>query len=357
MKGADAFADLFSAHATSALVANLRTRVEVVEVEGQRLPLTVNDADEVGNCYICRPSAAFVDYALEETRHLTSDRGRAAMQGLIRATAPMVRATGLDHQVQVNNWLLSTNPAPVLRDAAALRDGLVARFPGRAIVLRSLNHVADAATMEALAQAGFALLPTRQVWVYDCRADVPPWKRERRRDEKLAKRSLFVSDCQFRDTDWARAEVLYGMLYLRKYTFLNPQYTALFLREMVGRGLLRMRGLRDPGTGELVAVSGLFRQGQTLTQPIVGYDVTRPQAEGLYRLMMLAAQRDAEEAGLFYNVSAGAGAFKRLRGAVPVVEYAACYVRHLGFGRRAMVGAVGQVLRRVGVPLLERMGL
>ncbi|MAM62002.1 GNAT family N-acetyltransferase [Maritimibacter sp. UBA3975] len=357
-----AFAALFDRHPSSALIANLDTRVETVEVGGQVFPLTLNDRDQRGNCYICRPSAAYIDYGLEETRHFVSHAVlRAATRALIRSATPVLRLSGLDHQVQVNNWLLSTNPVPSLDRAnvAHLRDTLLNAHPDRAIVLRSLNALADAATMAALRAEGFTLLPARQVYFFADRSDRPRLSRDMTRDRKLLDDTSheMVGNGDFLAEDYARAADLYAMLYLDKYTPLNPRYTALCVAEWHRAGIIEMLGLRERESGALVAVTGMFLSGTTLTQPIVGYDTTRPQSEGLYRMMMAASQRRASEEGLFFNMSAGAAGFKRSRGAVPVVEYTAVHVRHLPPSARGSVAVMEALLRRVGVPLLERFGL
>jgi hypothetical protein len=357
-----AFVDLFARHDTTALIGNLTTRVDTFEVGDQLFPITFNDRSERGNCYICRPSAAYIDYGLEETRHFVSHPVlRAATRGLIRSAAPILRLSRLDRQVQVNNWLLSTNPVPPLTraDAATLRDRLTAAHPDRAIVLRSLNPLADAATMAALGAEGFTLLPARQVYVFADRSGTPRLTRDMKRDRKLLRDTphLRVDNDGFLPADYDRAAHLYAMLYLDKYTPLNPRYTALCLAEWHRAGIIEILGLRDRDTGALVAVTGMFLSGSTLTQPIVGYDTTRPQAEGLYRMMMAASQARASAEGLFFNMSAGAAGFKRSRGAVPVVEYTAVYTRHLPASARLAVGVMERVLRRVGVPLLERFEL
>jgi hypothetical protein len=279
---------------------------------------------------------------------------------LIGLCGPLVKASGLDHQVQVNNWLYSTNPMPLLDrgSIAAMRTALTSRFPDRAIVIRSLNDIADPSTIASLKAEGFHMLAARQVYIFADRSSAPPMTRDMKRDRaRLRATSLgIVGDDDFTQADYVRSEELYAMLYIRKYTPLNPHYTARYIGEMHRRGILRLAGLRDEA-GQLVAVTGLFENGGTLTQPIVGYDTSRPISDGLYRMAMAMAQDHATARGLFFNMSAGAAGFKRRRGAVPAIEYNACYVGHLPRRQRLAVWTMARVLALVGIPLLRRFEL
>ncbi len=352
-----AFVGLCQAHDSRDLVGNLATRMEQLEVAGLSFPLTVNDG--AATCYICHPTTGYIDYALEETRNFAEHPAlRAPLSALIRAARPLVRGSGLDRQVQVNNWLFSTNPVPALDPAAAgaLRDALLARFPGHAILLRSLNPMADAATMKALGLAGFRLLPARQVYLFTDPAGAKPTGDMRRDRTLLGKTPLQrVGNAEFTEADYPVCIQLYADLYLRKYSALNPAYTPIFLREMHRAGLLHLEGLRDGSA--LVAFTAFFASGRTLTQPMVGYDTARPVKEGLYRMMMQIGRDHAAQRGLFFNCSAGAAGFKRLRGGVPVIEYTAAYVRHLPLPRRLATRAMEAILRGIGVPLMERFEL
>lgn len=356
---AAAFVGLMQAHATRDLIGNLTTRISLYTQGDAAFPMTLNDRDEAGNCYICRPSAAYIDYALEEIRHFAKVPAlQRSLAGLIRACGPLVRASGLDHQVQLNNWLFSTNPVPALTPgmALAIRHDLTAAHPDRAIVLRSLNPVADGASMAALAAAGFQMLPARRIWLYDGRGALRP-SRDLRRDQALLRDGLFEEVTEFTPADYTDAAQLYGQLYLQKYTALNPRYTALFLQEMHRAGLLELIGLRAGAGGPLVAVTGLFQSGVTLTQPVVGYDTRRPGTEGLYRRMMALSLARAAQAGRFFNMSAGAASFKKNRRAQAAIEYSAIYTAHLPRSTRLASGAMVQVLRRFGISLLERFDL
>lgn len=346
-----------SRNPTQDLIKNLDADMRDLQINATHFPTTLSDGP---NCYLCDPTAAYIDYAIEETRHFVARPGlQKPLLGLISACKPLFRLARLDHQVQPNNWLFSTNPVPEITqaDAAQLRDTLTAAHPSRAIVIRSLNQIADAASIAALQRAGFTLLASRQIYIFDPNG-TDKHSSDTKRDQKLLANTNYdiVQAATFSAGDFTRAAALYNMLYLDKYTSLNPQYTASYLAQAHQIGLLNIIGLRG-ADDRLDGVVGLFTNGNTMTIPMLGYDTSKPQKLGLYRMLNAIGQSHAQQAGMLHNMSAGAADFKRNRGAQPTIEYSAVYLRHLKLRQRVATGIIKALLNGIGVPLLKRFGL
>ncbi|MBK8085307.1 MAG: GNAT family N-acetyltransferase [Devosia sp.] len=349
-----------SADLGDGLIANLATELALLDTPAGALPVSRNDG-RTPTCYICCPSVAYLDYAQAELRHLSARPAlRIALSALVGAARPLLALSGLDRQVQPNNWLLATNPVPALDEADLSRvtAGLVARYPDHAVVWRSLNAESDAATLVAFRAAGYQLLPARQVHLLDCRGPPPPLHRDDRRDRALLSAADYrpIGPAEIGTADYPRIAALYARLYLDRYTPLNPHYTARFIAAVHERGLIAFHGLRND-TGELDGVIGFFDRGEVMTAPIVGYDTALPAALGLYRRLMAIGLGRARERRLLFNMSAGAAGFKRNRGAVSALEFTAVYARHLPLRRRLAIAAIRGILETVGIPVLRRFAL
>ena len=337
------------------LISNLTTDMRDIEFDGRSLPMTVNDG--AATCYICCPSAAYLDYAEDELRHFDGRPVlRAALRGLIGAARPLLRASGFDRQVQPNNWLVSTNIIPDLtvEQIADVTERLSEQWPGHAIVWRSLNDQCHNELLARFKACGYRALPSRQIYIFDARGMAPAVHRDEGRDRRLLERTDYriVGPGEIGPADFERLAWLYQKLYLDKYTWLNPRYTPLFMQRAHEDGLLRFYGLRHP-EGRLDGAIGFFEQGDVMTAPIVGYDTGQPVEAGLYRRLMSLALTRARDKKQLYNMSAGAAAFKRHRGGVAALEYSVVYNRHLSLGTRAAGRCVQALLDTVGVSMLK----
>jgi hypothetical protein len=280
--------------------------------------------------------------------------------GVIGMADWWLRRGELDRAVSVNNWLLSTNlyPAPDGIDFEALGASCSSRWPHHAIWFRSLNSEQHPGWLQALAAAGFDLIPTRQVYLFRDMQQSARKHQNLGRDLHLLRttRLALTAHNEFTDADFRQTEVLYAQLYLEKYSQLNPRYTAAFMKAWHRAGLLEFAGFRDD-TGTLRAVVGMFGQGSLLSAPIVGYDTSWPTSAGLYRLLMAYVLKATIERDAVLNLSAGAAHFKRLRGGEPAIEYSAVLSRHLPLATRRALRGLSTLTTKLGVPIMRRFQL
>ena len=345
--------------ATRRGIANVETTIGAVGDGATRAPVTINHSGR-RNAWICSPQTSYSAYAIEELERFGHPLLTTPLALACRAAGRRLESARIDDAVAINNWLISTNVYPAL-DRAALQGWITEareRWPQQAIWFRSLNARYAADWLEALAAAGAILVPSRQVYLYDRIERDARRPSDLRRDLRLLRETSLVASGSeaWAPRDFERAAELYGLLYLDKYSRLNPDYRAALLQAWSKAGLLRLTGFRA-ATGELVAVVGLFELDDTVTAPIVGYDTSLPQRLGLYRLLMATVFAHAARTGQRVNLSAGAAGFKRLRGGIAEIEYSAVFARHLPRNRQRSIAALSWLTRRIGVPIMQRFEL
>jgi hypothetical protein len=342
----------------SALIANATSRPMLLRLGEHSLPVTVDDGG-YGRSYVASPHSAYVLYAREEMDLVGMKRGRLAARAALGVLDGLLRAARINRAVHLDNWLLSTNLHGDWDGSglAAARALLSQRFPDHFLILRSLDAWSCPKLLEAARADGWILAPSRQVWVVDDPArDWRPRNHTTNDRRALARSALRVEDLKTVDaSDAARIAELYDLLYVGRYSALNPVFTPRFIQAAQALGMLHHRVARD-SAGRIMAAAGMLARNGVMTPPVVGYDTSRPQAEALYRIASYLYGDWAETQGLALHGSAGAGDFKRNRGARGVIEYMAIHAGHLGAGRREAVRRLAQALERFAVPMMQREG-
>lgn len=343
-----------------AFIANLQTTLLALHLDDLVLPVTVNDG-EYRNAYPCSPYTHYALAAWDEVRRLKPWVLRPALGALIAPIAAILRAGQINKAVHVNNWLLSTNLYPRL-DEEHLKaiTGLTERFPAHALILRSLNDRMHGEILTALQSLGYRLIPSRQVWLHDvCHWESFPEKArwQLRRDAKLIEQTGYevVPHESLTPADLPRLRELYRLLYLQKYSHFNPDFTERFFAHALETQSLYLVGLRK--AGRIDGILGYVWRNEVMTTPVCGYDTSLPQSLGLYRMISAVLAQEARRRGLLLHASSGAASFKRLRGAVPAIEYSAVYDRHLPPHRRLPWVLLGRALNAIAVPLVQRLKL
>jgi hypothetical protein len=330
------------------------TQLMAVKVGETVIPITVTDFHPQ-NTYTVSPYSHYVSYGgLEEVKHLNNPLAEAAVKAIMKPIAWYFRYAELDKVVFVNNYLLSTNLYPSVNSdqLSALSEALIRWFPDRAIVFRSVDQKKNPHVYQTLEGLGYDLVLSRQVWYMDPVAALKT--RQCKEDLRVLKKNGYevVNGRDLSDEELHRAVQLYELLYLRKYSYYNPQFTFDFLKLARDAETLHMYGLKKDG--QLNGIMGFFVRNGAMTQPLFGYDTSLPLEEGLYRLLTLVTLQEGVKRGLLVHASGGVGRFKKVRGGESVTEYNAVFTKHLSLRRRLPWKLIGLV-SKAAIPYFRKM--
>ncbi len=346
---------------SSSMIANIQTQVVDELLSNKvKLPTTINFR-EYENSYVCSPYTALVPYCMEELNKLDNRFLRTILSSFVPLIANTLKKYKINQVVHVNNWMLSTNLYPDAMqksDLKLLTESLIEKYPSSAIAFRSLNYFSNSELIVDFMKQGYIMLPTRQVYIYAKNLKDYSKSHNYKIDKKLFQNTPynFVRSNEISIADYPRIIELYNQLYLNKYSKLNPQFTEKYIEMIMTHPNFCVEGFRN-SEGILDAVGGRFTIDGTTTLPLVGYDTSKPQKLGLYRLVLIATLMHAENNGLVFNASSGAPDFKRLRGASPFIEYSAIYIRHLPVGTQRLWKSLAFLLKRLFVPIMKKYQL
>jgi hypothetical protein len=226
-------------------------------------------------------------------------------------------------------------------------------------LVRNLHPYLDPHLPDRFAAAGYDLFTARQIYLFDGRRPEFLTRYNVKTDLKTLARQTTHRLCladDFTEDDAPRIAELYRLLYLDKHSPLNPAYTVEFVRRALRERWLDFRGLRHV-SGRLDGVCGCFLADGVATTPFFGHDTSQPPTLGLYRLLVARLLQETAAAGRVLNYSSGAGAFKRHRGAIPVIEFNALYTKHLPPVRRAAYAALRLLINGPVRRFLEKEGV
>lgn len=346
-------------------IGNLRCELRLLELGRWQMPVSINHGGErADNCYVVSPLTAYSGYARDELQRLSSRQLASLLQPLVSGVEWLLVRAHIEQIVQVNNWLLSTNLYPddwQGEGLGALTNRLREDFPDHAFGFRSLNPTSNGELLARLHALGYLAVPSRQVYLFDGRAGAAStYLRHHncRLDATLLRRSGYRVERgeDLSAADFERLEQLYNLLYLNKYSALNPHYSTTWLQQGHRDGWLELRVLRTD-CGRIDGVAGWVVSDAVLSAPIVGYDTALPQRAGLYRQLTRLCLEEAANRRMLLNFSAGAAHFKRLRGGQAQIEYSMLQIAHLPLRQRLAWRTLAFLLRTLGVPLMRMLKL
>lgn len=338
-------------------ISNVETDLRLLKVDDVILPITLNHYHP-NNSYVCSPYNHYFAYGLEEMDKLDNRFLEALFRGIMKPFCWYYLRKNFDDVVFVNNWLLSTNLYPAMNSPQIqmVSDDLIKKFPDRPIIFRSVDVLGNPDLYQTLLNLDYRMVFSRQVY-YQNPQDDAFWKHTQlKTDRRKLRKSPYrlVDHDDLSTNDIPRLVELYRMLYLEKYSYYNPQLTEAFFTSALKHRWLHFQAFE--ADGRIDAVLGYITCNGMMTQPVFGYDTSLPQDRHLYRMLSMQVIDEAARTGHRINVSAGVGAFKRLRGGLPALEYNAVFDWHLPRAKRFPWTMLKQLLDRIGVPIIQKYG-
>ncbi|MDR3503675.1 MAG: hypothetical protein P4L79_13945 [Legionella sp.] len=336
-------------------IDNVETQAMLLSINDFVFPCGLNDK-EYDSSYVCSIYNALVTYSAEESAKLNNSLLEFIIRMVVRAQSMMLKAARIDKNLFVNNYLLSTNLYPNWSGEGidCFTSEMNKSYPQHTIIFRSLNYHTNEALLTTLQKAGYQLLPTRQVYLFDTKLKNYNISRDLKRDRAIRKQSEYtlVEHKDILELDFPRIIELYNKLYLEKYSQHNPQYTVAMIKHWHENNLLTMVALKST-EGVIDGVVGIFENATTVSAPLVGYDTNCPQELGLYRQLISLVIDYANKNNKILNLSSGASNYKINRGGQPFIEYAAVYTKHLSLPRRAVWRFINILLTHVFIRILK----
>lgn len=340
-------------------IQNADCEMAVLAFQEYLLPLVLGKPEACANSYVCSPYAQYIRYAKKEMDIEFPGKPvfRITAKLILSLTGVFCKVCRFDRVVYVNNWLLSTNLYHEFDpdQLQQIRDLLIAHFPDRAIVFRSVNDRLNVKLLQKLKSAGFYDLLSRQVYIVDYRDKTYTKRTDFKNDEKLFQKLQafeWTGADTVSETELPVLKTLYDTLYLGKYSTINPQFTLAFVHHAQATGILQFQVFRHHG--KIVAVIGFFVRDGVMTNPFVGYDFSYPAETGLFRMLVLRAIKEAERMQVVFNMSSGASRFKQTRGAEPAIEYNLVYAAHLNYMRQLPWRFFRWLSHRVVIPVMHK---
>jgi hypothetical protein len=345
-------------------IRNSSVEVQILQTNFQKIPVTIKRNSPSNDSWVASLANAYGPYVRDEMNIVgVPSLLKPLFYVASHVAEQLIRLSGLSSGAYINNWQVSTNLYAREFDIdtfIAMTQEMNKLEPDLPVIFRSLTPALHADLILKLSEAGFLMLPTRQVWITE---NLPSglWrqhqdvKRDLRLEKQFAESDLteWIASYAFTHRQFEEAIKLYQDLYRVKYTRYNADYTVAFLSAGTQSGFLQLEGLIDKHTGNLLGVIGLIGLDDVLTTPIFGYDLAAPVEWGIYRRLTLRLIQKAERENKILHSSGGAGGFKRNRGASAHTEFAAIWLNHLPHWRKLPLSTLSCMVKKIALPYLQ----
>lgn len=337
-------------------IDNVKTKLYVMLVGDQVLPITVND-EEYENSYVCSPYGHYVGYPLDSLEEVPNKIVRKLLKGVLTGLGKVSQKAHLNKAVVVNNWFFSTTIHPLfsVEQIEEITQLLTVQFPDKAIIFKSIHTFANNPLYDQLKECRFDLIASREVFFLKANEESIFDSRIFKSDLKhLVESHYEIQDIsQMSQEDLDVAIRLYRAIYVDKHSKFNPQLNGRFIALALQSNLLHMRALHKEGCVD--AIVGFWIKEGVMFSPILGYN-SQPheQNQSLYRMASTVLTEEARKRKLLFHLSSGASKYKRIRKGVPQVEYHAVYNDHLPLAQRFLWRCIKGLFNTIGIAVMKR---
>lgn len=342
-------------HDPVSLVQNFKTE-SIVIGKGEKALLATINSKEYGNTHICSPYNVYIGYAKSSAKHFDQAWIRALIYSFTTIFGSLFKLFQFNKVIQLNNTLATVNihPRDVHDFLPDVLEVLIERYPHHAILWPRINLMTDSQLYEELKKHEFTIIPTKTVHLYDVTKNYMRIKTTKR-DFSVLKQSQYkiVQHDELTDADMDRIHELYEMLFIKKHSEFNPNFTQKYFRYAHRSRWFEFTALRSP-EGVIDAFCSQTKLHDVMVCGPSGYDTSKPAKLGLYRMIIWLNLDKAFREKCLYNMGSGNELYKLNRGSIREIEYNAVYYRHLPLYRRIPWQILAWAGRKISMKILAK---
>lgn len=337
-------------------IGNIHADIHALKINDIVLPIVVNH-DNYDNSYVCSPYGHYFSYGDEHIDLIDNRFLRALVKPALSTFSVICRKQRFNSVVYVNSWLFAVDLFPSTLETDQIQqivDLLTEKYPGYAIIFRSLNDIIHSNLQDNFEKSGFHLIASRYVRVTNPMEESLFKTRIIKSDLKLWRETSYTirDETQLNLEECQNLLELYQHLYLKQHSNLHPHYNLNFMKLLLSEGLLHFKVIKDDSS--IKGVVGYFARDGVMYCPIIGFDKNDPDHSVIYRLLNTALLLTAKERGWTFHQGAGASFFKSIRRAQGCFEYMAVYTKHLPFRQKISWSALKAFINGFAKPYMQK---
>ena len=317
-------------------IDNIRAEISLLQIDHYLFPIITAEKNYT-NSFICSPYGQYIEYAKHSVGLIENPFFEALTKNVLSGLGFFFRLGKINSVVYVNHSLFSTDLYPEElseEQIAEIVKILQERFPGHAIIFRSINPSLHTNMAERIKKQKFHLIASRHVYIANPKNESMFQSRTVKRDLKLWREHSYeiLDETKVLPEEHRELLNLYNSLYIDEHSHLNPQYNQEFMKLLFEERLLHFKILKKGGC--IKGMAGYFISHGIMQCPLFGYDKQDPDQSNIYRLLNTAMLLEAKKRGVLINQGSGASSYKLNRRAEGCFDYLAVYYQHLSYQQK-----------------------